>query len=123
DHIGHVSWTRRDGSMAGCLMWIDWDGNQLLTSSPVGTAKGKAWRRDPHVLVSTVDRADDWRYVRVSGRVTEIRPDVDLVFIDRMSERYLGSPYGRRSGAREIFVITPDEIQFGHGGWARRRSP
>ena len=68
-----------------------------------------------------VDHNDDWRYVRISGRVTDIRPDSDLAFIDKMSMRYMGSTYRRRDHEREIFVITPDQIEFGHGGFAPRR--
>ncbi|MGZ8771338.1 MAG: hypothetical protein ACXWXJ_10100 [Aeromicrobium sp.] len=121
DHIGHVSWSRRDGTPVGCRMWIDWKGENVLTSSPIGSANGRAWRRDPRVPVSTVDRSDDWRYIQIGGRVIDIRPDVGLEFIDRMSLRDLGAPYGRRLGEREIFVVTPDEIEIGHGGWAPRR--
>ena len=121
DRIGHVSSIRADGSIATCLMWIDWDGGRLLTSSPVGSRKGRRWRRDPHASVSVVDRDDDWRFVTIRGRVTDITPDVGLEFIDRMSERYTGGPYRRRDSEREVFVITPDHIEFGRGGWARRR--
>jgi hypothetical protein len=71
--------------------------------------------------VAVVDHFDDWRYVAIRGRVTEIRPDVDLEFIDKMSLRYLGSTYRRRDAEREVFVITPDHIDSGRGGWAPRR--
>jgi PPOX class probable F420-dependent enzyme len=121
DHIGHVSSLRTDGSIVACPMWIDWDGEHLLTSSPVGSRKGARWRRDPRATVSVVDHFDDWRFVVIRGRVTEIRPDVDLEFIDRMARRYVGSTYRRRDAQREVFVITPDHIESGTGGWAPRR--
>ena len=121
DHVGSVSSLRKDGSISTCFMWIDWDGEHLLTSSPVGSRKGARWRRDPRATVSVVDHFDDWRYVIIRGRVTEIRPDVKLEFIDRMSRRYLGSTYRRRDAQREVFVITPDRIDSGRGGWAPRR--
>jgi len=38
-----------------------------------------------------------------------------------MSLRYAGSAYMRRGFEREIFVISPDHISIGRGGWARRR--
>jgi hypothetical protein len=47
DHIGSVSSLRRDGSIATNLMWIDWDGEHVLTSSPVGSRKGANWRANP----------------------------------------------------------------------------
>ncbi len=40
DHIGHVSWARRDGSLVGCLMWIDWDGEHLGDQ-----LSGRLWQR------------------------------------------------------------------------------
>jgi PPOX class probable F420-dependent enzyme len=121
DHIDHVSFVRPDGSVVTHLMWIDWDGDHILTSSPVGSVKGRHARRNPHVSVSVVDRDDPWRFVIVRGRVTDIRPDDELAFIDKMSTRYTGGPYYRRGYEREIFVVTPDHIRVGRGGWARRR--
>ena len=122
DRIGHVSLLRADGSIATTLMWIDWDGEHLLTSSPVGSYKGKRWRADPRVTVSVVDGHDDWRFVTVRGLVSDIRPDVDLAFIDKMAQRYTGRSYFRRDTMREVFVITPDDVRFGRGGWSRRRT-
>lgn len=111
DRLGHVVSLRRDGSIAAYLMWVDWDGEHVLTSSPVGSRKGANWRRDPHASVSVVDASDPWRFVILRGRVTDIRPDEGLAFIDKMSLRYLGAPYRRRGYEREIFVITPDHVR------------
>jgi len=121
NHIGHVSSARPDGRIVTHLMWVDWDGEHVLTSSPVGSVKGARWRNDPNVTVSVVDHDDDWRYLIVRGRVTDIHPDTDLEFIDKMSMRYTGGPYRRRGYEREVFVITPEHIRFGHGGWSARR--
>ncbi|HEY5488833.1 MAG TPA: pyridoxamine 5'-phosphate oxidase family protein [Candidatus Limnocylindrales bacterium] len=121
DHIGHVGAIRADGSLAAYLMWIDWDGEHVLTSSPVGSRKGRNWRANPQISVSVVDHDDDWRFLTIRGRVTDIHPDVGLEFIDRMSRRYLGSLYRRRDFEREIFVTTVDHVVAGRGGWAPRR--
>jgi PPOX class probable F420-dependent enzyme len=118
--LGHVSAIRADGSIAMHLMWIDWDGRHVLTSSPMGSVKGQNWRRNPQVAVSAVDEEDPWRFVIVRGRVTDIRPDADLAFIDKMSLRYLGVPYRRRDYPREVFEITPDYIQASPGRGGRR---
>ena len=120
DRPGHVSALRDDGSIATYLMWIDWDGEHLLTSSPLGSRKGVHWRRDPHVGVSVVDRDDQWRYVILRGRVTDIRPDTDLAFIDKMSMRYTGKHYSWRDSEREVFEITPDYIRASAGRGGRR---
>jgi PPOX class probable F420-dependent enzyme len=118
--LGHVSAMRPDGSAAQYVMWIDFDGTHVLTSSMVGSRKGRHWRRDPRVTVSVVDRNDDWRYLVIRGRVVEFRPDEDLVFIDKMSERYTGAPYRFRVHDREVFVIEPDHVVASTG---RRPAP
>lgn len=118
DRLGHVSSIRPDGSIATHLMWIDWDGEHVLTSSPVGSRKGRNWRKNPQASVSIVDQSDPWRFVVVRGRVTEFRPDEGLAFIDKMSLRYTGMPYFRRDWEREIFVVTPDHVRASRG---RRR--
>ena len=90
--LGHVSAIRKDGSMAHYLMWIDYDGEHLLTSSMVGSLKAAPWRSsmDPATPSSVVDRStSDWRYVVARGRVVEVRPDEGLAFIDKMSMRYI----------------------------------
>jgi PPOX class probable F420-dependent enzyme len=113
--IGHVTAKRPDGSLATYLMWVDWDGEHVLASSPVGSRKGRHWRRDPQVSVSVKDRDDDWRYLVIRGRVVDIRPDEGLAFIDRMSERYTGQPYRMRERPREVFVIQPEFVRASRG--------
>jgi len=113
----HVSLVEADGSVVSHVMWIDFDGEHLLTSSPKESYKSRAWRARPQVAVSVVDPADAWRRLSISGRVTEIRDDEGLAFINKMSQRYTGSPYPR-PGAREVFVITPDKVRaFTGRGW------
>ncbi len=118
--LGHVSAIRPDGSVAHYIMWIDFDGEHVLTSSMTGSRKGAHWRRDPRVTVSVVDRSDDWRYLIVRGRVVEFRPDENLAFIDTMAERYTGGPYRFREHAREVFVIEPQHVVASTG---RRPAP
>ncbi|HUR17016.1 MAG TPA: TIGR03618 family F420-dependent PPOX class oxidoreductase [Candidatus Limnocylindrales bacterium] len=122
DRIGHVSFIRPDGSIVTHLMWIDWDGSRIVTSSPVGSVKGDHARRDPHVSVSVSDPEDPWRFVIVRGYVTDIQPDEDLAFIDKMSLRYSGTPYRWRTNEREVFYITPEHLRTGRGGWHRRKT-
>jgi hypothetical protein len=61
DHIGHVSFIRLDGGVGTALMWVGWDGEHVLTSSPVGEYTGRVLRANPSISVSVVDHYDDWR--------------------------------------------------------------
>lgn len=115
DRVGHVASIRPDGSIAIHITWIDYDGEYVLTSSRVGSRKGRNWRRNPQAAVSVVDRDDAWRFLQIRGRVTDIRPDIGLAFIDKLSRRYLGRDYDRRDSEREIFVITIDHLRASRG--------
>ena len=105
---------RAESEFATNVMWVDYDGEHVLTSSPVGGRKGRAWRLNPLAAVSVVDRENPWRWVEVSGRVTDIHPDEGLAFINKLSQRYTGGPYSR-TGEREVFVITPDRVRSAAG--------
>ena len=114
DVPAHVSLAAADGSLVTHVMWVDFDGEHVLTSSPTGSYKSRALRVRPQVAVSVVDPADPWRRLSISGRVTAIRPDEGLAFINRMSQRYVGRPYPRPD-PREVFVITPDRVRAFQG--------
>ena len=108
--LAHVSLTGADGSVVTHVMWVDYDGDQILTSSPIGSYKSRALRERPNVAVSVLDPTDPWRRLSISGHVSSIRDDEGLAFINAMSMRYVGTPYSR-PGPREVFVITPDRVR------------
>jgi PPOX class probable F420-dependent enzyme len=107
--LAHVSYLNRKGQIVTYPMWVDFDGEHLVVSSPVGSRKGKALRERPQVAVSIVSTKNPWHWLSVSGRVVDIQPDGHLEFIDRMSRKYTGSDYQRRT-PREIFKITIDRV-------------
>jgi PPOX class probable F420-dependent enzyme len=107
--LGHVSYLNRKGQLVTFPMWVDFDGEHVLTSSPVGSHKGKAMRERPDVAVSIVSPKNPWHWLSVSGRVIDITPDENLDFIDRMARKYTGSEYQRRS-PREIFTIKVQRV-------------
>ena len=113
--LGHVTVVTPAGALITHVMWVDYEDGHLLTSSRVGSAKGKALRADPRVSISVVDRANPWRWVTVSGRLVEILPDIELAFIDKMSRRYTGRDYIMRDMEREIFVVEPERVRSSTG--------
>jgi len=111
--LAHVSYLNDAGQIVTFPMWVDYDGTNLTVGSPVGSRKGQAVRRRPQVSVSIVSTTTPWHWLSVSGRVVDIQPDEDLAWIDRMSLKYVGQPYQRRS-PREVFTIEIDRV--GHSG-------
>jgi len=113
--LAHVSYVNRKGQIVTYPMWVDFDGEHLVVSSPAGSRKGKALRERPQVAVSIVSTKNPWHWLSVSGRVVDIQPDDNLEFIDRMSRKYTGSDYQRRT-PREIFKIAIDRVSSS-GEW------
>jgi PPOX class probable F420-dependent enzyme len=116
--LANVSYLNRKGQIVTYPMWVDLDGDHILVSSPVGSRKGQALRERDQVAVSVVSTKNAWHWVSVSGRVIDIQPDDNLVFIDRMSQKYVGSDYQRRT-PREIFTIAIDRVSTARAGWRR----
>jgi PPOX class probable F420-dependent enzyme len=119
DVVGHVAFVAPDGSLRTVILWVDFDGDHVLTSSPVGSFKGRAWRRDPRAAVSVVDHNDPWRALSISGRVVDIVPDEGLAFINKLSQRYVGRTYSY-AGSREIFTIEIERVRASRGRGGRR---
>jgi nitroimidazol reductase NimA-like FMN-containing flavoprotein (pyridoxamine 5'-phosphate oxidase superfamily) len=68
----------------------------------------KHMRRDPRVTITVLDLADWYRAVTVLGRIVEIRHDEGLADIDRLSQRYRGTPYKNRERKRVTALIEPE---------------
>jgi hypothetical protein len=65
-------------------------------------------RRDPRVAVTVLDIGDWYRAVTVLGTVVEIRDDIGLADIDRLSVRYRGTAYWNRERKRVTALIEPE---------------
>ena len=113
--LGHLSYLTDAGQIGTCPIWVDFDGARILASSPVGSRKGAALRARPQVAVSIASTKNPFHWLWVSGRVTAFTPDADLAFIDRMSRKYLGTDYERRT-PREVFTIEIDRLS-NSGAW------
>jgi len=119
--LAHASYLNRKGQIVTFPMWVDYNGEHILVSSPAGSLKGRSLRERGQVSVSVVSTKNPWHWVSISGHVVDIQPDHNLEFIDRMSRKYVGTDYQRRT-PREIFTIeidrvSPSEKQL--SGWNR----
>jgi hypothetical protein len=65
-------------------------------------------RRDPRVAITVIELGDWYHAVTILGRVAELRDDDGLADIDRLSERYRGSPYWNRDRQRVTALIEPE---------------
>jgi PPOX class probable F420-dependent enzyme len=116
--LAHLSYLNKWSQIVTFPMWVDFDGEHILVSSPVGSRKGKALRERPQAAISIVSNGNRWHWLSISGRVIDIQPDGNLEFIDRMAKKYTGEAYERRT-PREVFTIEIDRISHS-GAWGRR---
>ena len=112
--LAHVSYLNRRGQVVTFPMWADYDGEHVLMSSPLGSLKGKSFREREQVSVEIVSTKNPWHWISVSGRVVNFQPDNNLEFIDRMSRKYTGRDYQRRT-PREVFTVAVDRVSSSGG--------
>jgi PPOX class probable F420-dependent enzyme len=93
-----VATIRPDGELHTAATWYEWqdDGTVLLNMDASRKRLGHM-RQDPRVALTVLDEGNWYSHVSLIGRVREIRPDPDLVEIDRLSQRYRHAPYRDRN--------------------------
>ena len=108
-NFGTIAVQLPNGQIAGHVMWVDADSDQLLVNTEIHRAKYKAIQQHPEVTVTIWDVANPYRYAEVRGRVSgEVRGDAARAHIDTLSQRYLGHDYGAAiQSERVVLRITP----------------
>lgn len=102
-----------DGSPQVTLVWVDTDGTNILVNTVRGHQKARNVERDPRVALAVSDPATPARYVAVRGRVTDVTTEGAAEHIERLAQRYLGTPYpwfGGRDQVRLLLTIEADRI-------------
>jgi len=87
-----------DGLPQQSIMWYLLDGEEIMFNTKAGRAKERYLRDDPRVSLVI---GSAYRYVRVTGRVREIR-DLGVAHADihRLAVRYTGAPAAATSMER-----------------------
>ena len=102
-----------DGSPQVTQVWVDTDGEHVLINSVQGHVKVGNIARDPRVAVAISDPDTPSRYVQVRGRVREVTTEGAVDHIERLAQKYLGTPYpwfGGRDEVRVRIVIEPERM-------------
>jgi PPOX class probable F420-dependent enzyme len=111
--ICYIATTMPDGSPQLTQTWVDTDGEHILINSVDGFQKIKNVARDPRVAVSIADSNNPSRYYQVRGRVLDVSAEGGVEHIEKLAQRYLGTPYpwyGGRNQVRVIITIKADKI-------------
>ena len=87
-----------DGLPQQSIMWYLLDGDEIMFNTKAGRAKERYLRDDPRVSLLI---GGEYRYVRVTGRVREIRdPEEAHADIRRLAVRYTGEDEASKSMER-----------------------
>jgi len=107
-----IATLRPDGYPMTVVTWYDWEDGRVLVNMNEVRSRLAWMRRDPRVSLTVFD--DDWyRHVSLYGDAVDIRPDLDLMDIDRLAMRYTGRRFGDREAKRVSAWIEPK----GWHGW------
>ncbi len=97
-----------DGSPHTAATWYDWEEGRVLLNMDESRLRLRYMRANPAVAL-TVLAEDSWyRQVSLLGRIVSIEEDPELAGIDRLSIRYLGTPFHDRAGRRVTAWMEPD---------------
>lgn len=115
--FAHVTTMTPDGEPHATPVWIDYDreANRLLVNTERGRRKERNAASDPRIAVSMTDPETPYRFLSVTGDVTEITTDGAREHIDVLAERYMGeAEYPNPiETERVILRIRPDEVLTG----------
>jgi PPOX class probable F420-dependent enzyme len=91
-------------------VWVDHDGDLVLVTTDGKSIKAQNVARDDRVALAVTNLHDPYDQLQVRGRVVEVRPDDDLVVLDRLSEKYLGEPFPRRRWSQRVVLVIEAEL-------------
>jgi PPOX class probable F420-dependent enzyme len=107
---GVVSTVRKDGSPHQSVVWVDYDGANVLVNTAEGRAKPRHIRANPHVGVAVVDPENPYRWISVSGPA-EMTEDGAEEHIQKLSWKYRGREYDLPEGQQRLLVrVRPEKI-------------
>ena len=97
-----------DGAPQSSVVWVDWDGDNVVFNTTRPRAKGRNLERDPRVSITVFDRENPYRYVEVSGNA-ELDDKGANDHINELSHKYNGQDYPDPNG-RVIVRVRPERV-------------
>jgi PPOX class probable F420-dependent enzyme len=101
-----------DGMPQSSVVWVDYDGAEVLINTTLERQKGRNMQANPKVTVLVIDPNDAGRWIEVRGQVREMIPDFAEAHADKLTQRYCpgkrrfyGDIYPREQKQKETRVI------------------
>ena len=103
-----------DGSPQLSIVWIDWDGRNVLFNTAVGRVKPRNLERDPRVSVLVLDREDGYHWVAVRG-TAELTTEGADEHIDKLARKYTGQGWQVKPGEQRLLCSFRPEHDSAYG--------
>jgi PPOX class probable F420-dependent enzyme len=109
-NYAHLATLLPDGAPHSVPVWVDVEGDRIALLTSENSRKGRNLARDPRVAISVTDKDQPFAMAMVRGRVAErVEGDRAWEIIDRISQKYIGAPYGVRTD-RVVYLIEPEHV-------------
>ena len=107
-NYAHIATIMPDGGPHSVPVWVGMEGDRIAFLTNPKSRKAMNLELDPRVAISLSDRDEPNVMAQVRGRVVQrIDGDAAWTIIDRLSNKYLGTPYPLRTG-RVVLLIEPE---------------
>ena len=111
--VCYIATLMPDGSPQLTQTWVDTDGENILVNTVQGFQKIRNIERDPRIALTVSDPQQSARYFTVRGRVLSVTKNGAVEHIEKLAQRYLGTPYpwyGGRDQVRLLLTIAADRV-------------
>jgi PPOX class probable F420-dependent enzyme len=109
-YYGVVTTVRPDGSPQSTVVWLDFDGENVVFNTAEGRAKPRHIRANPNVSVAVVDPQDPYRWIAVSGPA-ELSEEGAAEHINELAHKYWGRDYVIPEGQQRLIVrVKPERV-------------
>jgi PPOX class probable F420-dependent enzyme len=109
-YYGVVATVRPDGSPHQSVVWVDYDGENVVFNTAEGRAKPRHIRANPKASVTVVDPENPYRWIAVSGPA-EMSEEGAAEHINTLSHKYRGRDYDLPAGQQRLIVrVKPERV-------------
>ncbi len=111
-NFAHIATVLPDGGPHSVPIWVGLEGDRIAFFTQENSRKARNIASDPRVALSIADFDNPYRYATVRGRVVDrVDGDAALEVMDRLSVRYIGTPFPYRDSGTAYF-IEPERSSF-----------
>lgn len=103
-----VATVKSDGTPQSSVVWIDYDGENVVFNTRRGRAKPRHLERNPRVSVTVIDMKEPYRYVEVEGNAV-LDEEGANEHIHKLSRKYRGTEYNDPT-ERVIVRVRPERV-------------